>query len=212
LIEVHVVTAENSLAYAAELESYHRWRHLIYVEERGRAELRKPDGLERDQFDTPQAIHLLALENGRVVGGSRLMRASRPTILSEIFPHLVERSELPRDDATLDWTRMFVVPSHRGAGKPRSVRGALFTSVMQYALSANARRLGGVMEAFRLSQFAAVGWRMQILCLPRPIAGAMVLAAFVAVDDEALRSVRASTGWAESLLRYEPDRRHEVRT
>ena len=212
MIEVHVVTAESSLAYAAELESYHRWRHLIYVEERGWTDLRKPDGLERDQFDTPQAVHLLALENGRVVGGSRLMQTSRPSILSEVFPYLVERSELPSDDETLDWTRMFVVPSHRGAGRPRSVRGALLTSVMQYALSANARRVGGVMEAFWLSQFAAVGWRMQILGLPRPVAGAMVLAAFVAVDDAALRSVRASTGWTESLLRYEPDRRHEVRT
>jgi acyl-homoserine lactone synthase len=212
LIEVHVVTAASSLAYAAELESYHRWRHLIYVEERGWGDLRKPDGLERDEFDTPQAVHLLALENGRIVGGSRLMRASRPTILSEAFPHLVERNELPRDDETLDWTRMFVVPSHRGAGKPRSVRGALLTSVMEYALSASARRVGGVMEAFWLSQFAAIGWRMQILGLPRPIAGAMVLAAFVAVDDAALRSVRTSTGWTESLLRYEPDRRREVRT
>jgi acyl-homoserine lactone synthase len=211
LIEVHVVTAESCSAYAAELESYHRWRHLIYVDERGWEELRHPDGLERDQFDTPQAVHLLALENGSVVGGSRLMRASGPTILSEVFPHLVERCDLPRDEETLDWTRMFVVPSHRGGGKTRSVRGALLTAVMQYALSAGARRVGGVMEAFWLSQFAAVGWRVEILGLPRPVAGAMVLAAFAAVDEAALRRVRASTGWTDSLLCYGPEHRPEVR-
>jgi hypothetical protein len=121
LIEVHVVTESNASDYSEEMASYHRWRHLIYVEERGWSDLRKPDGLERDQFDTAAAVHLLAMEGGEVVGGSRLMPASGPTILSEVFPYLCERGEPPRDAETLDWTRMFVVPSK---GSPTQADGA----------------------------------------------------------------------------------------
>ncbi len=51
MIQVHVVTNENASFYAEELLCYFRWRHLIYVEERGWEDLRREDGLERDQFD-----------------------------------------------------------------------------------------------------------------------------------------------------------------
>jgi acyl-homoserine lactone synthase len=203
LIEVHIVTESNASNYAEEMASYHRWRHLIYVEERGWSDLRKPDGLERDQFDTAAAVHLLAMDDGEVVGGSRLMPASGPTILSEVFPHLCERGDLPRNAETLDWTRMFVVPSRRVPRRKRTVRGALFAAVMDYAVSCGARQVGGVIETFWLPHFESIGWRTHVLGLPQNIAGSMTLAAYVEVNDEALQQVRTATGWVESVLRYE---------
>ena len=91
MVKVHVVTSENASQYADELQSYHRWRHLIYVEERGWEDLRRDDGLERDQFDDDNAVHLIAMIGNEVVGGSRMIRMSHPNLLREIFPHLVQR-------------------------------------------------------------------------------------------------------------------------
>lgn len=209
MVEIHIVDHTNTHHYERELESYFEWRHRIYVEERGWSELRRGDGRERDQFDTDQTVHVLALEGGEIVGGSRLIAASNPTLLGEVFPYLVERGQVPRDRATLEWTRMFVVPSRRIARRKFTVRGALFAGVMDYAVAVGARQTGGVIETFWLPYLAQVGWHPYILGMPRIIAGSMTLAAFVPVSAEALQSVRAATGWTESLLcrRDAPSRR-----
>jgi acyl-homoserine lactone synthase len=200
MVEIHVVRHDNANLYQRELESYFRWRHLIYVEERGWEDLRKSDQLERDQFDTEAAVHLLALENGELVGASRLIPACHPTILSDVFPHLVERGEVPRGRDTLDWTRMFVVPSRRVGRRKHTVRGALFTAVMEYALLAGARQVGGVIETFWLPHFAAIGWHCHVLGMPQSIADSWTVAAFVTVDADALQKVRSCTGWAGPVL------------
>jgi acyl-homoserine lactone synthase len=212
MIKVHVVTAENAPRYATELDSYFRWRHLVYVEERGWEDLRRDDGLERDQFDTDAAVHLIALKGSEVVGGSRMIRMSHPTLLSEVFPHLVQRGTVPRDHAAIEWTRMFVVPAHRTGHRERSVAGALFCAVMEYCLAIGAVRVGGVMETFWLPRWQRFGWTTRALGLPEEIAGSMTLAAFMDVDSKALDGVRAATGWTDPVLawRREPEDALEI--
>lgn len=207
MVQVHVVSAANAAAYGDELEAYHRWRHLIYVEERGWEALRRPDGQERDQFDTDTAVHLIAMDHGKVVGGSRLIPTSEPTILSEIFAHLVERGSVPHDAKVIDWTRMFVVPARREGNRPRSVAGAIFCGVMEYCLAVGARQVGGVMETFWLPRWQEFGWKVRPLGLPQLVDGAWTIAAFMDVSEQALAGVRAATGWDESVLVWAGKRR-----
>lgn len=212
MTEIHVVGAGNAHLYAEILDSYYRWRHRIYVEERGWTYLRQEDELEKDQFDTADATHLIALDGGKVVGGSRLIPMSAPTLLSEVFPDLVEKGEVPRDPRAIDWTRMFVVPSHRLGRQPRSVGGALFCGVMEYCVSIKAERVGGVMETFWLPRWQEFGWTTRPLGLPREIDGSMTLAAFMDVSESALQGVRAATGWNETVLVHDraPVRNHAL--
>lgn len=200
MIEIHVVGAQNAASYASLLDSYHRWRHLIYVEERGWTDLHAENGRERDQFDTEDAVHLLAILEGEVVGGSRLIPMSKPTLLATVFPHFVEYGPLPTDRQTLEWTRMFVVPAHRLGRRSRSVGGALLCSVMDYCCAVGARRVGGVQETFWLPRWQEFGWTVRPLGLPQKVAGSMTLAAFMDVSADALAGARAATGWSESLL------------
>ena len=44
------------------------------------------DGIERDAYDNPATIYLLALDDGRVVGGQRLYPTLLPHMMSEVFP------------------------------------------------------------------------------------------------------------------------------
>jgi acyl-homoserine lactone synthase len=200
MVQVHMVTKDNAHRYQRELLSYHEWRHLIYVEERGWTDLRRPDGLDIDQFDTSEAVHLIAIKDGEVVGGSRMISMAHPTLLSEVFPELVERGEVPRDPDAIDWTRMFVVPAHRTGRSPNSVAGALFCAVMEYCLGVGATRVGGVMETFWLPRWQQFGWTTRPLGLPMEIAGSMTLAAFMDVNERALTGVREATGWRDSVL------------
>lgn len=211
MVSVHVVSNENAFQYADELQSYFRLRHLIYVEERGWHDLRRDDGLERDQFDTDHATHLLAIKDGEVVGGSRMIRMSHPTLLSEVFPHLVQRGELPRDHSSVEWTRMFVAPAHRTGYGSRSVAGALLCGGMEYCLAINAHQVGGVMDTFWLPLWQRFGWKTRLLGLPVEIAGSMTLAAFWDVDEKALDGARMITGWNGSVLVWRKEqsaRRH----
>lgn len=209
MVKVHVVTKENASRYDQALHSYFRWRHLIYVEERGWEDLRREDGLERDQFDTDAAVHLIAMQGAEVVGGSRMIRMSEPTLLSEIFPHLVHRGQVPRDPGAIEWTRMFVAPAWRTGHRERSVAGALFCAVMEYCLAIDATRVGGVMETFWLPRWQRFGWTTRALGLPEEIAGCMTLAAFMDVNRKAIDGVRSATGWTDPVLAWGTAPEHE---
>ena len=79
MIRVHAIDAGNRHLYDHELEQHHRIRHDIYVGERKWMDLARPDGREVDQFDTVNAVYLLAVEPGKgVVGGSRLVPTLDP--------------------------------------------------------------------------------------------------------------------------------------
>src|SRR5262249_23853091 len=108
MLAVHVVRDSNRHLYADQLDQYFRARHDIYVKERGWKELDRPDGREIDQFDTPNAVYLVALDDGRVVGGHRLVPTSAPTLLSDVFPFLALRG-VPRRQDIYELSRIFVV-------------------------------------------------------------------------------------------------------
>src|SRR5256885_15204755 len=106
---IHVITSANRGLYGDELQEHFRIRHAIYVGERGWKALERADGLEKDQFDTGDAIYILGIEGGRVVGGSRLVPTIKPHLLSEIFPYLSAQRGVTRDSAGFGWGRLFFI-------------------------------------------------------------------------------------------------------
>ncbi len=99
--------------YADLLEESFRIRHKIFVEERGWRELDRGDGREVDAYDNPNATYIFALDNGKIVGGQRFYPTTLPHMISEVFPHLVERPAIPSSPSIVEWTRYFVVRERR---------------------------------------------------------------------------------------------------
>ena len=52
-----VVSGPDVSRHAALMDRAYRFRHAIFVDEKGWDDLRQPDGLERDRFDDAHAIH-----------------------------------------------------------------------------------------------------------------------------------------------------------
>ena len=75
---IQAIAAANSYLFQDELADYFRVRHEIFVGERGWHQVARPDGLEKDQFDTKDAIYILGIENHRIYGGART-RTDRQT-------------------------------------------------------------------------------------------------------------------------------------
>jgi acyl homoserine lactone synthase len=66
-----------------------RYRHSVFVEQLG-WQLETQDGHEIDQFDRPDTLYVVAQDDdGRVFGCARLLPTTRPYLLGEIFPQLL---------------------------------------------------------------------------------------------------------------------------
>ena len=65
------------------------YRHQVFVERLGWA-LRTENGMESDQFDRPVTVYVVAQDDqGHVSGCARLLPTTRPYLLSEVFPQLL---------------------------------------------------------------------------------------------------------------------------
>jgi len=199
---VHVVTAANRHFYEHQLIESFKIRHKIYVEGRGWETLRRPDGLERDQFDNDDAVYLLVLEGdeGRVIGGSRLVPTLKPHLMSEVFPQLASQRPLPRATNVFEWTRIFVVSERRGGSAMSSTTGRIYCAIQEYCLSENISRLSIVTEPVWIPRFLELGWNPIPLGLPIQHESGPVVGITVDVSEAILSNTRSVRGISRPVL------------
>lgn len=200
---LHVIDCANRDQFEAQLERHYRIRHDIYVKTRGWKALERPDGREKDEFDTEEAVYLLALaDDGGVVGGSRLVPTIHPHLMSEVFPHLASVAGLQRGPDIIEWTRYFVTPEKRTRNRACDLGGIIAAGVYEYCLARGYRVITAVFETYWLTRFLEYGWRIQPLGLPELVDGQWTVGAAIAVDAEGLRAVRDARGIRGSVLHY----------
>ena len=107
-----VVSGPDVSRHAALMDRAYRFRHAIFVDEKGWDDLRQPDGLEHDRFDDAHAIHQICLRGDDIVGYQRLLPTTRPHLLSDVLGDLCRRRP-PRGPRVFEWTRFCVAPGQR---------------------------------------------------------------------------------------------------
>ena len=89
-----------------EVASY---RHKVFVENLG-WDLHSPDGQEQDQFDRPDTLYVAARDSdGEICGCARLLPTTRPYLLSEVFPQLLNGAEPPNSADVWELSRFATV-------------------------------------------------------------------------------------------------------
>jgi acyl-homoserine lactone synthase len=197
---IHVVDSSNCHSYSEQLHAHYRLRHEIYVKERGWTDLARADGLERDQFDTDRATYVLAIDDGAVVGGSRLIPSLEPHLLSEVFPHLACVRGLPRAPDILEWTRMFVVKERREGRNMGQTAGMVICGVLEHCLANGITGLTAIIEMWWLPRFHDMGWTVKPLGLPELISGEWSVAVLFPIDGQVLATTRAVHQIGASVL------------
>jgi acyl-homoserine lactone synthase len=206
---IHVVSSRNRAAYESEILDHYRIRHDIYVGERKWMALARPDGLERDQFDNEDAIYVLAIDQGQVVGGSRLVPSLKPHLLSEVFPHLAGGA-VPRGPDIFEWTRVHVIkPRREGRNRGRTT-GMVFCGILEYCLRAEITALSALVEMWWLPHFQEMGWTIRPLGLPVLIEGEWSIAVLLPVDEQVLASTRRFFDIAGAALVQAPADTREI--
>lgn len=183
MTDVHVVRRENMRLYARELDQYFRARHAVYVEERGWTELGQPDGREIDRYDTDDAIHLLAIDKARVVGGHRFVPTMGPTMIADVFPHLAVRGPI-RSPNVYETSRIFVVRDRRGDQSFPKVESLVLAGTVEFALMEGFKQLTFVMETWWYPRLEDIGWRLRPLGVPTDIKGMSCIAVTVDVNEQ----------------------------
>ena len=135
---------ELSPGVMTELSHY---RHRVFVEKLG-WQLNCSNGQELDQFDGPQARYVIIRNSGNaIIASARLLPTTRPYLLSEVFPHILQGQPVPRSPeiwelsrfASVDFTVSTVPKVSRK--QEQSIAIELVRACMAYAASQGARRL-----------------------------------------------------------------------
>jgi acyl homoserine lactone synthase len=117
-----------------------RYRHRIFVEQLG-WDIPRSDGMEFDQFDRDDTVHVVAHDStGEVSAYSRLLPTVKPYLLAEVFPQLMDGQSLPRSDDTWELSRFTAQDSDAGAASRNFVFSPMAEELLHHSVSAAARR------------------------------------------------------------------------
>lgn len=182
------VTAEN---HPQELEQAWRLRHRVFVEEKGWHDLARPDGREIDQFDHDEAVHLCVMRGARVAAYVRLLPTMRAHLLSDVLPELCRFRDVPRAADTMEWTRHCVDPDFRGSTFAMGeVERELVLGLVEWAAANGIEHLTAEGHPIWVSRLLRLGFAVEPLCLPTPIAGEMALGLHITVSEKTLETTR----------------------
>lgn len=86
-----------------------RYRHKVFVEKLG-WQLTSKNGLEYDQFDREDTIYVVAKDDeDQIIGTARLLPTSRPYLLGDVFPMLLNGQRPPCSDDIWELSRFAAV-------------------------------------------------------------------------------------------------------
>lgn len=122
------------------------YRHHVFVDMLG-WELDTPQGYEQDQFDRADTVYVVVKDNKqRITGCTRLLPTTRPYLLGEVFPELLNGLPPPCSPDTWELSRFAATDVKNVSGSARSqlsspIAVELLRGAIQTAANLGAKRL-----------------------------------------------------------------------
>ncbi len=198
---LEAVTRENASLYRDELKEMFLLRHRIFVERLGWEALRKPDGIEKDQFDTDDAIYLLLIEKGAVVGCHRLLPTIKPHLFSEVFPHLCDVKGVLRAANIYELNRTCVDLERLPPDGCHWARQAVMIGLMEFCVHAGIERLSVLTAPHYISHYLKCGWKILPLGVPQELDGEIQVAVEIHCTEEGIEAMRKAYDFHSPIMR-----------
>ncbi|MEN9868101.1 MAG: hypothetical protein RL748_3691 [Pseudomonadota bacterium] len=167
------------------------YRHKIFIERLG-WQLPVQNGLERDQFDRPDTLYVVARDDhGDICGCGRLLPTTRPYLLGEVFPHLMNGALPPASQDVWELSRFAVVDLKNVANSAQQAR---YTRELLAAAVQVVRQQGGS----RLITVSPLGIERLLLRMgvnahragpPVLVDGKPVFACWIEIDEQTCRAL-----------------------
>lgn len=122
------------------------YRHKVFVDGLGWRLPNARNGMERDQFDRPDTIYVIANDaTGAICGCARLLATTQPYLLSEVFPGLMRDCPIPVSSDVWELSRFSTKSIDRDVTLSREDAAnrfrLLLAAVVKAALAQHATRL-----------------------------------------------------------------------
>lgn len=195
-----LIKGSETNLYPEEMKAACKLRHDVFVEEKGWEDLRQEDGLETDQFDTDNALHMLKYDKDELVGYQRLLPTTSKTLLSDVYPYLCD-DDLPCDPAIWEWTRFAVRKDYRKGIKKLSPTGnALLSGVVEWGLENGVHSILIQMNPVWIMQLIQFHFRTLPLGIPHKLSGENVIAVVASFDERTLARLQEVRGNNERII------------
>lgn len=144
---IYIFDAANRDSHGGYLLDMHEVRHDIFVKTRGWYQLDNVFGLECDEYDSRLATYLLCVDDGRVIGGVRLMPTTFGTFLGEQYIHLLDDPEYEFGAEVWEMYRLFVTDSKWRSETGHDARREIILMMMEFLYSKGAKKIVAVTDS-----------------------------------------------------------------
>lgn len=156
------------------------------------------DNLEVDQFDIPEAVYLLSVQQERVVGVWRLLSSTGPTMIRDVWPQFAASLQFPNDSRTWEASRFAVSPIEDNPAEAKrqshKIVAEMFCGLIEYCMC------NDIQHIFTLYNEGINRMLKRIDCRPYavsdrlPIDGELAQVGAFRTDAAMLARIRQATG------------------
>jgi acyl-homoserine lactone synthase len=203
---IHIVTPENDSLYKDQMDQAYRLRQRVFLEQQGWAGLAYSDGCALDEFDNKNAVHMLYVDEGEVLGYQRLLPTTSPHLLSDVFPELC-MGESPVGAHIWEMSHHCVAPGHRwGKHSASAIASTLGLALVEWGLECGVTHFIIEIETAGILPLVQLHFQPMPLGLPCKIRGRDIIAVIVVFDKRTLQSFPQLCGSQKRVLPLPPPR------
>jgi N-acyl-L-homoserine lactone synthetase len=178
----------------------HRDRRRVFVDRLGWSLPIRGSWLEVDEYDSDQAVYLLArAADGSHQGSLRVLPSTGPHMLRDLFPMLCA-GPIPAGEHIWEISRLVTNPAGAAGTSILRVHRLLALALLEFAELNAVATFSLVIEAGRLPALLSVGWRAMPLGLPTEFDGQILQALQIEIEANALTAMRARLGISDPVL------------
>jgi acyl homoserine lactone synthase len=173
-----------------DVQHLYAYRYAVFVERLGWELPGAKNGLEIDQFDRPDTIHVMARNaDGNVCGCARLLPTTRPYLLEEVFPQLMNGKAPPKSDDVWELSRFSSTDPSSNLASPIWICREVMAAAVKCAIEVGAKRLIAVTSrgVERILRRLGINW--QPVGPSMRIGGHVIFAFDVEIDEKTITAL-----------------------
>jgi acyl homoserine lactone synthase len=166
------------------------------------------EGLEVDQFDIPEAVYLLALDDDRrVIGHWRLLPTNGPCMIREIWPQFLDTMPLPPDPLVWEATRFCVdslkANADEGLAQVSRATQEMFCGLIEMCMLCGITSIVSMYDMRMERLMRRIDCRPAEISARHRISGALAEVGRFVTNEALLTRVRTATGVQPNLVAAE---------
>lgn len=204
---VQVIDWQSRERFSDVVEQMHRLRKEVFIDFY-KWGLSHRDGLEIDQFDTPEALYLLDCDpkTGTLASSLRLLPTTGLHMMESLFPHLCANG-YPRGDQVFEISRLFYNPAIQKTGGAALIRAhhRILLGLVEFARHADIQDLIFVTHAKFMARLISYDWDIRPLGFPAADGDQQITAMQLTITAETLPNLQRQFNLFEPVLQSWPD-------